>query len=704
MAQRIRAAIVIASSLVASPLVAAPFLFATSASGGGIEVIDVGAGVHVGNLPVGSVPVALALHPDGTRLYVVDAATDQLVVMSTVTGATTPVAVGDGPSAVALDPAGGRVYVTNALDDTLTVLDTVGLGVVTTVAVGDAPSAVAADALRAYVVNFGGDTLSIVDAASFVTSTVAVGPLAMAVAVNPAGTRAWVANLGGDSVTPVDLPAGTAGAPIPVGDAPTAVTVSPAGDRVYVANTNASSITVLDAATNAVLATFPTPGADPVDVEVSAAGDLLYVAQVTVPELTVLNSASGVAVGSIEVPEGLLRLAGFSVTAPQSVVEIPVLGPAGFVILCSLLLAAGLATLRRRRAGGLVASLLLLAAAGTPAAHAQDIVLADDDFQDSDWEIAEVIGTGTHTAARSVSSGSDGGPFRRMLHESFAAGEGGSIHRQTSAGFVYNPAASGALQSIDVSWMSLPETWDAGEDPMEEHFVVFQGTETFVAAGSTGQIFQGEGWEPFTASGLTASGFTASGGGNPDFSAAGAPLRFGYVRRRAASGFIEHGIDKFQVTLHRDGEPPPPGVLRFAQRTWIVTTGTIEIVVERVGGSAGAVTAVVEIDRPATGNSVVTLTWADGDAAPQGFTAPPADFGDPGDLSLSDMEVSVTVGEAQPDPVLRFAVLAVGPDAGLFFLLEFLRLALAAWEPLALVVLGLAALLVARRRHRRRPA
>jgi len=43
----------------------------------------------------------------------------------------------------------------------------------------------------------------------------------------------------------------------------------------------------------------------------------------------------------------------------------------------------------------------------------------------------------------------------------------------------------------------------------------------------------------------------------PDFSAAGAPLRFGFERRvalsaGAAAGAIEHGIDNWKVTVWRD--------------------------------------------------------------------------------------------------------------------------------------------------------
>ena len=88
------------------------------------------------------------------------------------------VEVGVWPIGVALHGNGSRVYVTNSLDNTLSFIDTASNTVVRWVGVGISPGGVAVhpDGKLVYVANTGSNTITLIATApSFPLGTVAVG-------------------------------------------------------------------------------------------------------------------------------------------------------------------------------------------------------------------------------------------------------------------------------------------------------------------------------------------------------------------------------------------------------------------------------------------------------------------------------------------------------------------------------------------------
>jgi len=96
-----------------------------------------GQGTVVGTVPVGDHPTAVAVSPDGSQLYVANAADDTLSILSIdrTTGLPTPArsvalhalpgeSLGSAPNAIAVSPDGQRLYVTLAGDDAVAVLGT----------------------------------------------------------------------------------------------------------------------------------------------------------------------------------------------------------------------------------------------------------------------------------------------------------------------------------------------------------------------------------------------------------------------------------------------------------------------------------------------------------------------------------------------------------------------------------------------------
>src|SRR5688572_8920050 len=87
----------------------------------------------------------------------------------------------------------------------------------------------------------------------------AVGANPIAVAVNAVTNKVYVANSDSDTVTVVN--AGTGGtATVAVGDRPFWVAINVDTNTIYVANRNSSNVTLIDGATDTVVATAATGG------------------------------------------------------------------------------------------------------------------------------------------------------------------------------------------------------------------------------------------------------------------------------------------------------------------------------------------------------------------------------------------------------------------------------------------------------------
>ena len=116
----------------------------------------------------------------------------------------------------------------------------------------------------AYITNYFGNTVSVVDTASnTVVATVPVGSNPFGVAVSPDGARVYVTNFGSSNVSVIAIASNTVVATVPVGSRPYGVAVSPDGAFAYVANFSSSNVSVIATASNTVVATVAV-GAGPI--------------------------------------------------------------------------------------------------------------------------------------------------------------------------------------------------------------------------------------------------------------------------------------------------------------------------------------------------------------------------------------------------------------------------------------------------------
>lgn len=205
-------------------------------------------------------------------------------------------------------------YVTNEESGTLSLLDRAKDQVVSVVQTGRAPRAVVVepDTRRAFVLNGGEDTMSVLDVNTHRVIhrvNLEAQARAQALTIGAQGQAIYVANTGLNSVTVLD--AGTFGtaATIPVGIAPVAVAADPRGARVLAANQGSNSVSVIDTFTNRVVTTV-TVEAGPVHIAVdpNPVVDRAYVASPSSGFLTVLSASTGQVVRRLGVGPGVVAV------------------------------------------------------------------------------------------------------------------------------------------------------------------------------------------------------------------------------------------------------------------------------------------------------------------------------------------------------------------------------------------------------------
>ncbi len=192
---------------------------------------------------VGEGPQGIAITPDGKTAYVADAGAiiagqagsfgDEVTPIDLATGkAGKPIHVGNAPLAVAVTPDGSTVFVTNLNSESVTPINVAANQAEAAIAVAGGPVAIAVGGQHAWVVNAPatGKTGNNVQSISLTTdkagTPITLENGAQGISITPDGTTAWVACLNADALVPIDLATGQAGAAIKLLGGPFAVTVA----------------------------------------------------------------------------------------------------------------------------------------------------------------------------------------------------------------------------------------------------------------------------------------------------------------------------------------------------------------------------------------------------------------------------------------------------------------------------------------------
>lgn len=289
----------------------------------------------------GLTPIALAVEPNGKYLYVAEFASNTISVYAidttigttrsgalTRTGALIP--TGRGPMAIAIDPTNTFLYVANSTDNSVSAYR-LSNGAATAIGgaaftVGRSPSALKTNptGTTLYVTNF---TDGSVSALSIDQNTGALGRVAdspynagvgaLSVTLDSTGQFAYAANQTAASISAYIVNStngqltATATAQLATGSGPTALVADPSGKYVYAANVPANNSIATYGITpgtgELTLLTSTPTGMFPVSLAVDPSGKFVYAANDQANRVSVysVDSTSGVLTA---VPELLLEL------------------------------------------------------------------------------------------------------------------------------------------------------------------------------------------------------------------------------------------------------------------------------------------------------------------------------------------------------------------------------------------------------------
>jgi hypothetical protein len=192
------------------------------------------------------------------------------------------------------------------------------------------------------------------------------------------------------------------------------------------------------------------------------------------------------------------------------------------------------------------------------------VVFADGEFDAADWSsnaIAEPAQNGpSHSEERSTTGGLHGA-FRRMVH-TMTAGPSSLRVFNSKVSAVYDPQALGAIHAIDHGEDCSRLSASSSAFEVASYPTIEQAGRRFVSSRGRGCLaLWVNNFSPVPS--LRASDFVqldgpacGSGLSCPDFSASGAPLRFGFERRvgllaGVPAGTIQHGIDNWKISVWR---------------------------------------------------------------------------------------------------------------------------------------------------------
>jgi YVTN family beta-propeller protein len=262
-------------------------LWMTDEGDGGntISVVDVRAKKKVAVIDLGRFrrPHGLALDSAGGRLLVTTEKPAGLLLIDVVQHKVMRDynVQGRGPHMVAFGPDGQWAFVSNVDSNTVAAVH-LETGRVTLIPTGGRPqgSVLAPDGSRLYVVNTGGDAITILD----VLSQKAVGLISTGkgpgrIAITPDG-KTLVYNLQGDrSIGFADVATARQVATVPIGGRSLSLTMTPGGKQVFAGVQDQDKVIVLSVPDRKVVQVIPTPrgaGPDPaIPLKISPADPLL---------------------------------------------------------------------------------------------------------------------------------------------------------------------------------------------------------------------------------------------------------------------------------------------------------------------------------------------------------------------------------------------------------------------------------------------
>ena len=253
--------------------------YVTNSGDNSVSIVDLTAFSEINRVQsVGSQPAGLDYSPALNRLYVANSGENTVSVVSgNIVEQRIP--VGFVPLGVAVSPDESLVFVSNANSASVSMINTSTSALTgTLVDVGNAPGnlLVPPEMSLLFVSNYGGaeetgnDNVAAVNWQTGAKTVIKVGDKPLGLAATSDGGLVFVANYGSNSVSVLSTASLSELIQVSTGRGPTACAVTPDNSQVYVTNSLDGTLSVLDVQSKTVIETIPIgqPGSAPYDIAI----------------------------------------------------------------------------------------------------------------------------------------------------------------------------------------------------------------------------------------------------------------------------------------------------------------------------------------------------------------------------------------------------------------------------------------------------
>jgi YVTN family beta-propeller protein len=183
------------------------------------------------------------------------------------------------PSAMAVSPDGSRLYVCNTSGDNVAVFDASDNSYVATIAVGSQPAAIVftPNGQWVYVATVGDGAVSVIDSATNTVAATIPGVFTNKMIASPGNTHIYALNPSGSVLNVIEVSSNTIVASPVVGLTPADMAMLPDGSYVCVVNYDSNDVTVIETTTFTVDTTIPLANFNPASVAAAPDNGHIYV-------------------------------------------------------------------------------------------------------------------------------------------------------------------------------------------------------------------------------------------------------------------------------------------------------------------------------------------------------------------------------------------------------------------------------------------
>jgi YVTN family beta-propeller protein len=260
-------------------------IYVANGGSASVSVIDGTKEVVVATVASAALPYMLAVDETSNRIYVTHTYSGTVTEIDGASNTSHELKVGDADGIV-IDPATSKVFLSTYEDPNIRILNE-STGATIKVAVGPHTWGMIFDqsSFTLFLAHTAAAEVVALDEKMHAVTTIPVGKIPCALAIDPITHRLYVVNYGDETLSVIDLQTKKVLATLPVGRHPQGIAVDLKSHRIYVANVLGNSVTVIDGAKNKVLYDL-SAGDHPYAVAIDSVFSRVYAANYSTPWIT----------------------------------------------------------------------------------------------------------------------------------------------------------------------------------------------------------------------------------------------------------------------------------------------------------------------------------------------------------------------------------------------------------------------------------